>query len=377
MKRKQILILILLFQCSFQKRTDEMLSKSYETSNIQNLYAQTIDYEKISGPGIGVYFDRIKLSIKIPESITEISSFNKNFLTDSYTKIRTLPIFYTAQFTHELEYQKDSQKIKIFFSKEFLSKIRSYAGKNEEVSVDAIFAFYNTFDKTNYLLLDGINDEFSEESYKYQFYNTYMIKGIENNKVGKYTEAIQNFNKVISLQSDTVYPYYNRGNSYNFLKDFDKAIESYSKAISIDPTFYLAYMNRALAYRDVQKHDLGIADINKVIELEPDFHDGYYNKGLILESIKKHDESNENFKKAYSLNKSNHDALIMIAWSAYKKRDIKEAILRSNQYLKLYPKSGLGLYIRGLSTIADGDKVKGCVDLSKAKSVGYDGDVCK
>ncbi|WP_165783184.1 tetratricopeptide repeat protein [Leptospira barantonii] len=364
------------FQCSFQKRTDAHLSNSYEAIDMPEIYAQTIDYEKLSGSGIGLYFNPYRLNLRVPENISEISDFNKTFLTDSYARLKTLPSFYMAQFTHEFSYQKDSQKIKIFFPKEFLSTLKGYAGREKEISTNVIFAFYNTFDKTNYLFLDGINGEFSEESYKFHIYNTYMKKGMENNKAGQYAEAIQNFDKVISLQPENEFPYYNRGNSYNALKIFDRAIESYTKAISIDPNFTLAYMNRALVYRAVQKYDQALVDINKAVELDPGFHDGYYNKGLILESLKRYDESHQNFKKAYSLNKSNHDALIMGALSAYKKRDHKEAILLSNQYLKLYPKSGLGFYIRGLSTIAEGDKSKGCADLSKARNAGYEGDVC-
>ncbi|WP_167881150.1 tetratricopeptide repeat protein [Leptospira gomenensis] len=341
------------------------------------IFRKTADYEKLSGSGIGIYFEFYKLNLDVPETFSEISDLDKTFLNSGFAKIKSLPGFYTEQFTHEIEFRKDPEKLKIFVSKDLLPLLKNRAGK-KDVPVNTIFAFYNTSDKTNYLLLDGIEDQFSEESFKYHSYDFYMRKGIENNKIGNYVEAIKSFDKVVEAVPDAEFAYYNRGNSYNFLQNFDKAIESYTKAIEIDRKFHLAYMNRALVRKNLGQYEQALTDIEKTVELSPAFHDGYYNKGLILHFLKRYEESNANFKKAYSLNKSNHDSLIMIAVSAQNKNDNKEAIEYSNRYISIYPKSGAAFYIRGFSHIAEGDKSRGCADLAKAKNLGYnEAEVCR
>jgi len=58
-----------------------------------------------------------------------------------------------------------------------------------------------------------------------------------------YKNAIMLYKRLLEMDKNFVYAYYEIGNIYRTLKDFDKAIQWYKKAIKIDPNFPDAYYN--------------------------------------------------------------------------------------------------------------------------------------
>jgi tetratricopeptide (TPR) repeat protein len=67
---------------------------------------------------------------------------------------------------------------------------------------------------------------------------------------------------------------------------FENALKDYNKVITIDPDFYFAWYNRG--YVKCLKGDYwgAVSDFTRAIELKPDFSEAFYNKGLILIYLK-------------------------------------------------------------------------------------------
>ena len=59
---------------------------------------------------------------------------------------------------------------------------------------------------------------------------------------GKLEEAIEAYNKVLSIKPDTD-AYYNMGNALKEQGKLEEAVEAYKKAISIKPDYAAAYNN--------------------------------------------------------------------------------------------------------------------------------------
>ena len=63
---------------------------------------------------------------------------------------------------------------------------------------------------------------------------------------------------------------------------YEKIIDDYSKVIAMDPEFQYAWYNRAFVKALKGDYWGAVGDYSKAINLDPNFADAYYNKGLLL-----------------------------------------------------------------------------------------------
>ncbi|MDD3079221.1 MAG: tetratricopeptide repeat protein [Paludibacter sp.] len=78
---------------------------------------------------------------------------------------------------------------------------------------------------------------------------------------------MRDYDKVIQLQPNFSFAYYNKANILCTQKDFKTAIANYTKAIGCDADFAEAYFNRGLTYLFIGEDNKGIADLSKAGEL--------------------------------------------------------------------------------------------------------------
>jgi len=69
-----------------------------------------------------------------------------------------------------------------------------------------------------------------------------------------------------SVNPDYADAYNNRGNAYSRLGKYQQAIEDYNKAIRLKPDYADAYHNRGLAYFTQGENKLGCIDAKKACE---------------------------------------------------------------------------------------------------------------
>ncbi len=89
----------------------------------------------------------------------------------------------------------------------------------------------------------------------------------KDNRVYQYELMLRDYDKVIQLNPDFVYAYFNKGNIYCVKKDFRSAVSEYSKAINKDAEFAEAYFNRGLTRLYLGDTEKGVADLSKAGEL--------------------------------------------------------------------------------------------------------------
>jgi len=84
---------------------------------------------------------------------------------------------------------------------------------------------------------------------------------------GRIKEAIEHYDKAISLTPDYPLPYYNRGIAYAELGQLQLAINDFSNAIRLQPEYEEAYYNRGNIYLYQGKWKLGCRDVQRACAL--------------------------------------------------------------------------------------------------------------
>ena len=138
----------------------------------------------------------------------------------------------------------------------------------------------------------------------------YFNRGVYQLLDKKYNIAIEDFSKVIALEPNFTFAYFNRANAMvamtdyiqsvgmssesvislrpeesknkgEVIVDYSSAIKDYTKAIQLDPTFAFSIFNRGNAYAKSKQFKKAIADYDWAIQIDDSFAEAYYNRGLI------------------------------------------------------------------------------------------------
>ncbi|MDR1582393.1 MAG: tetratricopeptide repeat protein [Prevotellaceae bacterium] len=97
--------------------------------------------------------------------------------------------------------------------------------------------------------------------------NIVSSKNVMNQRVFDYKEAINDLDKIESLNPNFAYLHYNNGNLLCLLNKMPEAIEAYTKAIKQYPYFAEAYFNRGLVSIYLRDTEKGCIDISKSGEM--------------------------------------------------------------------------------------------------------------
>jgi tetratricopeptide (TPR) repeat protein len=98
----------------------------------------------------------------------------------------------------------------------------------------------------------------------------YFNRGNAYRNLGRYEEAIQDYNRALSLSPKDVGAHVKKGVAYSFLKGDKfllKAISCFTKAVALQPDCSEAFVRRGFAYKDLHDHEHALEDFNTCIRL--------------------------------------------------------------------------------------------------------------
>jgi tetratricopeptide (TPR) repeat protein len=142
----------------------------------------------------------------------------------------------------------------------------------------------------------------------------YYIKGVLNNNKGKYSRAIENFDKALSLTAgiNEFNIYLNRGVSYLEMEETDAALKDISKAIDLGPNNASAYHSRGRIYYATKQYSEAVKDFSRSVEINPNNDAAYYNLGMTYFRLEDTKNACENFHKSCSLGNKNACKMIIM-----------------------------------------------------------------
>jgi Tfp pilus assembly protein PilF len=112
-------------------------------------------------------------------------------------------------------------------------------------------------------------------------YLAHDCRGNAYSKLGRYQQAIEDYNQAILMKPDYAEAYNNRGTLYGALGQYQLAMGDFNQAIKAKPDYPDAYYNRGVTYANNGQYQCAIEDYNKAIILKPDHVHAYHNRGTI------------------------------------------------------------------------------------------------
>lgn len=176
---------------------------------------------------------------------------------------------------------------------------------------------------------EKLNSEHYEEAIKgfdkavaiYRHAKTYNKRGLAKGKLGRYQEAIQDFDAAIGLIPDFAIVYYNRGNAYyrwdiakrknddtGIVQDFARTIQDWNKVLEFNPDFVDAYVNRGIAKAKRRDYVAAIQDYTDAINRNPKDVKTYANRGHAKLEIEDYAGAIQDYTEAIELNPDHADA---------------------------------------------------------------------
>ncbi len=132
----------------------------------------------------------------------------------------------------------------------------------------------------------------------------YRGKGIAYFKLFQYKEAIEQFDKALSLNElsnlDEDILYY-KGSAEEKSGLYEDAIKTYTVLIENSPSDDTAYNSRGYAYGKLHEFDKGLADYDKAISLKKNNYNHYLGKYFLLTEADKKEEAHAILKEAASI----------------------------------------------------------------------------
>ena len=206
-------------------------------------------------------------------------------------------------------------------------------------------------------------EKMEDETYYEEYCNNC---GIFYYECSEYEKAIQNFTKIIDLNTDddgnliclvrsgVALAYEHRANCYRELGKFEKAIDDYSESVKLMSDNLTAYNSRGEIYEMLGELEKAVADYNAAIKTDAyDYHessDFLYNRGRAYYLLKKYDEAASDFIEAieydYSHNTNKAEQAILL---------LTEVIKFNPNYAEAYDSRGEYYKELGKTDKADAD----------------------
>ncbi len=127
---------------------------------------------------------------------------------------------------------------------------------------------------------------------------------------GNYMSAEECYSEAIKLDQDNATHWFNRGNAQSKRLDFVSAIDSYEKVIKIDPRDSEALEQIALSYLSLGKVEEALKYLKRATSIDPYNSRYWHNSGYVLTLKKNYEEALRCFDRALLIDPENTQVLI-------------------------------------------------------------------
>ncbi|KPA19604.1 TPR repeat-containing protein, partial [Candidatus Magnetomorum sp. HK-1] len=175
--------------------------------------------------------------------------------------------------------------------------------------------------------------------------NDHLNWGFSLANIGRYHDAINEYNKAIELNPLYYLAYNNKGDALNKIGKYNEAIESLNKAISLNSRRETAYLNIAISYYRLENDEKALKYINHSLSINPQYSKAFALKGMIFFETNKLDESESYLQQALKYNRFNILANYGMGLIKNQQKEYAEAIKYFN-YAEQIDKDNINIYFQ-------------------------------
>ena len=169
-------------------------------------------------------------------------------------------------------------------------------------------------------------------------------------KMGRQTEAIEDFKRAIAVNPNLAEAFCNLGISHRSLGDFPLALSAYDRAIEIAPFMVEAYCNKGVALKEAGLIEQSIRTLQQAATISPNHPETHGNLGVALQKSKQFGAAISSYTHAIELKPDYVDAHYNLALLHQELNELQPALQGFENVLALDPNyeylAGTLLYTR-------------------------------
>jgi tetratricopeptide (TPR) repeat protein len=206
----------------------------------------------------------------------------------------------------------------------------------------------------------------------------YFTRGLSYFYLGKYDEALDNYDQALKIDPKMVPVYNSRGHTHFTRREWDLAVPEYKRAIEIDPNYAPAHQNLATTYVELGQYQLAIEEYDRALALEPENDFARAHRALARARAGEVDgalqDANEALQHADDVNLGRIGGFKATKYISYvargtahlRKEDYAAAVASFGDAIKINPKGAQAYYLRAGAYRLAGDTRKADEDYKVA-----------
>jgi tetratricopeptide (TPR) repeat protein len=159
--------------------------------------------------------------------------------------------------------------------------------------------------------------------------------------LGRYEEAMAEFQWAIELGPQNATPYNGLGLTYYNLGRHEEAVAAYQRAIELDPQYAPPHNNLGLVYAAQGRYEKAVAAYQRAIELDPQYAPPHNNLGLVYAAQGHHEKAVAAYQRALELVPRHAPAYFNLALAEVQRNNVDAALEQLKRAIALEPEEAI------------------------------------
>ncbi|MHA7840923.1 MAG: tetratricopeptide repeat protein, partial [Gammaproteobacteria bacterium] len=177
----------------------------------------------------------------------------------------------------------------------------------------------------------------------------YHNRGLAKRQLGRYAEAIADYDEALRLNPAKAEAYHNRGYAKRQLGRYTEAIADYDEALRLNPAYAGAYFDRGFAKGQLGRYAEALVDYDEALRLNPANAVAYHNRGFAKDSLGRYADALVDYDESLRLNPASAVAYHNRGVAKRQLGRYEEAIADYDEALRLNPALAVAYHNRGVA----------------------------